>query len=98
MCPGLGAPWWTSSGEFAPGGCMCRSARTGTMGHRGLAVAGRPAERSVCFHVEAEATLYRLYAGVDWAAEAHEVSAVSPEGKRRLSKSFEHSAAGLTAL
>jgi transposase len=41
---------------------------------------------------------FRLYAGVDWATEAHQVCVVDASGKRLLERSFEHSAPGLAAL
>ena len=41
---------------------------------------------------------FRLYAGVDWATEAHQVCVVDATGKRLLERSFEHSALGLAAM
>jgi transposase len=43
-------------------------------------------------------SVFRLYAGVDWATEAHQVCVVDATGKRLVERSFEHSAAGLAAL
>jgi len=41
---------------------------------------------------------FRLYAGVDWATEAHQVCVVDDTGQRQLERSFEHSAQGLASL
>jgi len=41
---------------------------------------------------------YKLFVGVDWATEAHEVRLIDGQGKVRHARSVEHSGAGITAF